>query len=141
MAVLLHEQSHLSPALFSALLYSFELIWFVKGTHETGLVVAGGGTFSGDATYYEDGTIGACSQKKKPAGFRTVAINSQQWAGGSLCGTCIEGSYTENGQPYGSSSFVIEHRVMCARAGLVRGRFTWRVARLLVLVWCKPPAN
>ena len=64
---------------------------------------AGGGTFSGDATYYSDDTIGACSQTFKPDGFRTVAVNSPQWDNSNLCGTCIEGSYTENGNQCASS--------------------------------------
>lgn len=67
------------------------------------LWAAGGSTFNGDATYYSDGTIGACSQNNKPSGFRTVALNSQQWDNGALCGTCIEGSYLE-GYPKGSGS-------------------------------------
>ena len=57
--------------------------------------------YTGEATYYSDGTIGACSQKTRPEGFRAVALNSKQWNNGTLCGTCIEGSYKE-GYPVGS---------------------------------------
>lgn len=55
----------------------------------------GGGSYKGDATYYSDGTIGACSMDVRPDGYRTVAVNSKQWDNGAMCGTCVEGYYTE----------------------------------------------
>ncbi|KAG5192344.1 hypothetical protein JKP88DRAFT_259401 [Tribonema minus] len=49
-------------------------------------------TYNGDATYYGGaGEGGACSQKFKPPGYKTVAMNHLQFNEGWACGTCIQG--------------------------------------------------
>lgn len=64
--------------------------------------------FTGDATYYSDGTIGQCSQRRKPPGFRKVALNERQFGDGRMCGTCVQGSYRE-GYPIGSGRLYASH--------------------------------
>jgi hypothetical protein len=97
---LFSEPVDLRAAVLIKLFNAFQHVkWPCK---QSGWRGAGGGTFTGDATYYYDGTIGACSMNTKPSGFRTVAVNSQQWNGGALCGTCVQGSYTEGSGTCGS---------------------------------------
>jgi hypothetical protein len=57
----------------------------------------GGWEYGGDLTHYGGaGKWGACTSTWVPPGYTTVAVNSQQWDEGMMCGTCVHACYTDN---------------------------------------------
>ena len=50
--------------------------------------------FSSDLTFYGGaGSGGSCSSSYVPEGFTTVAMNSDQYDDGLVCGSCLKGVY------------------------------------------------
>lgn len=60
------------------------------------LASAAAAAFTGDLTYYGGaGSDGACSSDFVPAGYRTVAMNAEQFYGG--CGDCLRACFVRSG--------------------------------------------